>query len=212
MLILFIHQDRCGYNIYFLCKLSGGQRLPLPVISQNVTGQITCGLFLKRYRNMEQKPALVKLTQRCVIENTIANTTWYWPLHLVCSKLFMSFIRQSSCEFNGWQTLTLIYTEDFFLSISKDFYPPAELVVFLTNKKHHLFLNKWCFLAPPVGLEPTTLRLTAACSTDWAKEEYFGDPCGNRTHVNGVRGRCLNRLTNGPYWCTIRDSNPGHPD
>ena len=25
------------------------------------------------------------------------------------------------------------------------------------------------------------------------------DPCGNRTHVNGVRGRCLNRLTNGPY-------------
>ena len=27
--------------------------------------------------------------------------------------------------------------------------------------------------APPVGLEPTTLRLTAACSTDWAKEEYF---------------------------------------
>ena len=28
------------------------------------------------------------------------------------------------------------------------------------------------FVAPPVGLEPTTLRLTAACSTDGAKEEY----------------------------------------
>ena len=27
-------------------------------------------------------------------------------------------------------------------------------------------------LAPPVRLERTTLRLTAACSTDWAKEEY----------------------------------------
>ena len=27
------------------------------------------------------------------------------------------------------------------------------------------------FLAPQVGLEPTTLRLTAACSTDWAIEE-----------------------------------------
>ena len=26
---------------------------------------------------------------------------------------------------------------------------------------------------PPVGLEPTTLRLTAACSTDWAKEDYL---------------------------------------
>ena len=25
-----------------------------------------------------------------------------------------------------------------------------------------------------------------------------GDPCGNRTHVCGVRGRRLNRLTNGP--------------
>ena len=25
----------------------------------------------------------------------------------------------------------------------------------------------------PVRLEPTTLRLTAACSTDWAKEEYI---------------------------------------
>ena len=28
-------------------------------------------------------------------------------------------------------------------------------------------------LAPPVGLEPTTLRLTAACSANWAKEEYL---------------------------------------
>ena len=27
-------------------------------------------------------------------------------------------------------------------------------------------------VAPPVGLEPTTTRLTAARSTDWAKEEY----------------------------------------
>ena len=28
-------------------------------------------------------------------------------------------------------------------------------------------------LAPPVGFEPTTLRLTAACSTCWAKEAKF---------------------------------------
>ena len=26
----------------------------------------------------------------------------------------------------------------------------------------------------------------------------IGDPCGNRTRVTGVRGRCLDRLTNGP--------------
>ena len=28
----------------------------------------------------------------------------------------------------------------------------------------------------------------------------FGDPYGNRTHVTAVKGRCLNRLTNGPLW------------
>ena len=35
------------------------------------------------------------------------------------------------------------------------------------------FIRSALFLAPPVGLEPTTLRLTAACSTDWAIEEYL---------------------------------------
>ena len=39
----------------------------------------------------------------------------------------------------------------------------------------------------------------------------FGDPYRIRTDVNGVRGRCLNHLTNGP-WCTFRDSNPGPTD
>ena len=141
------------------------------------------------------------------------------------------------------------------------------------------------FVAPRVGLEPTTARLTAACSTNWAKEEYAGpssiepepvlalsifpgrcqpsivdrnelnyrvrngngwtlilistnymssstarkqtilycpshllsrhflsgDPYRIRTDVNGVRGRCLNHLTNGP-WCTFTDSNRGPTD
>ena len=30
------------------------------------------------------------------------------------------------------------------------------------------------------------------------RQEKSGDPYGNRTHVCGVRGRRLNRLTNGP--------------
>ena len=44
--------------------------------------------------------------------------------------------------------------------------------VFLNNKTPHIVVNLVrstqyvVFLAPPVGLEPTTLRLTAACSTD----------------------------------------------
>ena len=111
------------------------------------------------------------------------------------------------------------------------------------------------FMAPPVGLEPTTHGLTVRRSTDWAKGEYecwhylssqavtrqvlstqmsltsvfgmgtggpssqsiptygwlltiiypkprgweiSGDPYRNRTDVKGVRGLCLNRLTNGP--------------
>ena len=29
-------------------------------------------------------------------------------------------------------------------------------------------------------------------------ELFHGDPYGNRTHVTAVKGRCLNRLTNGP--------------
>ena len=53
---------------------------------------------------------------------------------------------------------------------------------------------------------------------------FFGDPYRIRTDVKGVRGLCLNHLTNGPYrkspavgsvismWYTFRDSNPGHPD
>ena len=28
---------------------------------------------------------------------------------------------------------------------------------------------------------------------------FFGDPYRIRTDVNGVRGRCLNHLTNGPF-------------
>lgn len=48
-------------------------------------------------------------------------------------------------------------------------------------------------------------------STCLLRSRCFGDPYGNRTHVNGVRGRCLNHLTNGP-WCTFTDSNRGPTD
>ena len=40
---------------------------------------------------------------------------------------------------------------------------------------------------------------------------WDGDPYRIRTDVNGVRGRCLNHLTNGP-WCTFTDSNRGPTD
>ncbi len=43
-------------------------------------------------------------------------------------------------------------------------------------------------------------------------ELFLGDPYGNRTHVTAVKGRCLNRLTNGPYGSgnlTRTDDTPG---
>ena len=41
-----------------------------------------------------------------------------------------------------------------------------------------------------------------------ALDFWHGDPYGNRTHVTAVKGRCLNRLTNGPY-CPRRAENRG---
>ena len=49
-------------------------------------------------------------------------------------------------------------------------------------------------------------------SKDEPFEITFNDPYGNRTHDCAVRGRRLSLLTNGPYGCTIGDSNPGPTD
>ena len=44
-----------------------------------------------------------------------------------------------------------------------------------------------------------------------SKTAGLGDPYGNRTHVTAVKGRCLNRLTNGPGSgnLTRTDDTPG---
>ena len=49
----------------------------------------------------------------------------------------------------------------------------------------------------PQGL---LLRLAQIHSSQCAGFVFarHGDPYGNRTHVTAVKGRCLNRLTNGP--------------
>ena len=43
---------------------------------------------------------------------------------------------------------------------------------FISLKKAYWIFQYAFFMAPPVGLEPTTPWLTVMCSTDWAKEEY----------------------------------------
>ena len=47
------------------------------------------------------------------------------------------------------------------------------------------------FLVTPATYQPNTHSLHPSLST-------LGDSYGNRTRVSGVRGRCLNRLTNEP--------------
>ena len=42
---------------------------------------------------------------------------------------------------------------------------PANFI-YSSYKKTTTLLGGYFYMAPPVGLEPTTLRLTAACSTD----------------------------------------------
>ena len=60
--------------------------------------------------------------------------------------------------------------------------------------------NGWTLTVINTNFEALPLRLLLPQSP--GKLSLFclsaGDPCGIRTHVNGVRGRCLNRLTNGP--------------
>ena len=48
----------------------------------------------------------------------------------------------------------------------------------------------------PVKIPSYYSTLTASC------QETFGDPYRIRTDVKGVRGLCLNHLTNGPFRCS----------
>ena len=64
----------------------------------------------------------------------------------------------------------------------------------------HLFAN---YVVLVTGLEPVRSisprdfkSLVSAYSTTPAG---IGDPDGNRTRVTAVKGRCLNRLTTGPF-------------
>ena len=48
-------------------------------------------------------------------------------------------------------------------------------------------------------------RRPSACKADALPAELilqyiYGDPYGIRTRVTAVKGRCLNRLTKGPYY------------
>lgn len=66
-------------------------------------------------------------------------------------------------------------------------------------------------LALPVGLEPTTLWLTATCSTCWAIGEYVYPTWIAQEHLtmSSFYGLELVKFQAHQAWWTFRDSNPG---
>ena len=86
---------------------------------------------------------------------------------------------------NGW-TLTAISTD----------------LLFFEKKSKQKKLQRTFFSLPFFSTISHYIQFSRAC------QERNGDPCGNRTHVCGVRGRRLNRLTNGPH---MRVAGCQHP-
>ena len=76
--------------------------------------------------------------------------------------------------------------------------PPS---IFGTNELNFCvrYGNRWDLVVIGTGSGAAALN---RCYISEALSSFhsFGDPWGNRTPVTGVRGRCLNRLTNGPYF------------
>ena len=112
---------------------------------------------------------------------------WYNLLLIVASKLWgrwtLEFSRNNFAAYFYWQLhirYRISYTKSSCISPTKQKEP-------LTRSE---VSGKWKHSHKAAIIMKIALRFRKA---------IFGDPCGNRTHVNGVRGRCLNRLTNGPY-------------
>ena len=66
--------------------------------------------------------------------------------------------------------------------------------------------NRWTLM--PIN---TNSLFTSFSRSAASRSLLGGDPYGIRTHVNGVRGRCLNHLTNGPSIASASLLSPGPP-
>ena len=66
---------------------------------------------------------------------------------------------------------------------------------------HFLFQIAHC-LSFPVSCRDTPQKVpqTEKKPLSSGQRLFSGDPYGTRTHVTAVKGRCLNHLTNGPFW------------
>ena len=62
-------------------------------------------------------------------------------------------------------------------TVHRTFFPATVNSRIIIAKKIDHSIEWSIIMAPQVGLEPTTLRLTAECSTGWAIEEYLWRHC-----------------------------------
>ena len=81
--------------------------------------------------------------------------------HLVCA-IFIFQTRSRACLKKAFRELQKTCRIHSFVSYRS----------ILSHSSRSFPCLSWHKKAPPVGLEPTTLRLTAACSTDWAMEDH----------------------------------------
>ena len=113
--------------------------------------------------------------------------------------LFSLRKEKSKQKRNGISFSTLFFPEKKAVCVTPWGLTPGSLRKENVSKKETAFLfllssfrRKKLYVQPPWG------RGTNIINEPLSRWIERGDPCGNRTRVTGVRGRCLNRLTNGP--------------
>ena len=99
---------------------------------------------------------------------SIVSHQFLGELHIIKTKFCISSLRKVF-----WYTLrVMIYSPNGLMRYNTATPCWWYAIAFAMDKKTLVLLNE-SFLAPPVGLEPTTCGLTVRRSTDWAKGEYL---------------------------------------
>ena len=76
------------------------------------------------------------------------------------------------------------------------------LLLFCIHRNFHFLFQMAHCLSFPVSCRDTPQKVpqTEKKPLSSGQRLFSGDPYGTRTHVTAVKGRCLNHLTNGPFW------------
>ena len=72
-------------------------------------------------------------------------------------------------------------------------------IIILIKRKKELISVLFCHFGGNNRTRTYDILLVRQALSQLSYAPILGDPYGNRTHVTAVKGRCLNRLTKGPY-------------